>query len=1354
MTMGVIEEPRSEELSAQYGRMSLLCAQEPLYIGQKLNPESSAFNAGGYLIIKGPLDVKTFQEAATACVAETEALHLRFLSDADGPYQVLGPLVGVPLKMIDKSADPDPFAAAMAWMQQELHQELDLEGGRAFSWSLLRLAPEHFIFCTIYHHIVVDGLSIALLTRRVRQLYQAIKTGTSSKPIASASLASLVEAEQVYRSSVHFAEDRQYWMGQLVDRPNLISLSKSSNTVRTFESHCESAWLPAEAVDSLVNLAAELKTSLPRLLMAAVGIAVNRLTGSLDLLLGMVVTGRGGRFRSIPANLTHVLPLRLQLSEDMCLRDAVLLTATRMEGANTHKLYQVEDIRNDLGLNRSHPGLFGIEVNILPFFFNDRDSGLSWELQCLSLGPVGELCVSILDRGEDGRLRIDFNGNKDRYEKADVTGIALRFEKLLLSVAAARPETRLSDISIIDMDESRQVIEAFNQSAASFSPQCLPDLFEDQVELTPHTKAVTFGGRELSYRDLDGAANRVARHLIARSVGTEDIVALLLPRGIELVVTMIGILKAGAAYLPLDPDHPAARLLFMLRDSGAALLVTTTEICSALALPSSVPCLLLDDEQEQREIAKRPAGRVTQAERLRPLQVSSLLYVIYTSGSTGEPKGVAIEHRSFSIQMKKMVRRIPMRLDETMLGITTITFDPAAFEIFLPLLQGASLTLLGRQESRDPIFIASAVTELGGCVLQATPTLWRALLHNGIPETVRALIGGEGLSSDLVLQLLEFPEAINLYGPTETTVDSSFHRLVPEDAERSAIVTIGRPLEGEQFYILDASLKLVATGVAGELYIAGNGLARGYLNRPDLNQERFVKCPFGELGSLMYRTGDLARWSKNGEVDFLGRVDQQIKIRGIRIEPGEVETALLRNTPVIKECAVVSHHLRGQIQLVAYFTMYAGFPIPTPSQLRENISRFLPEAMVPHIFMHLEKMPLTFNGKVDRRALPEPEVRSNRASFQAPETVEESIICAVFAELTGAELVSRDDDFFQLGGNSLAAVLCVYRLQRELHQEVTLRQLFDAASPEALARLICKKTQHSLMRVPADSGRPLVFLLPGLCGDEPGLVRFRILCDPSVRFLMLDYPGWKLMTEQTHGIDILVRHVIRQIQSEAPDGPVWLMGYSFGAYCSYAVATELSKNGREVAFVGLLDPSAPTELPEEVAPIPVGWSFFHTVGRQLRAISQGMFARVAALVAVRLLNSRLGKPVLALARRMRNPRPSSRFAYYLNYYLNASTRQAAMKHWYKTVEKELLPLSAPAFLFRSQDHSAEEPGDLGWGRHFKSVSTINLTGFHYTIFDPPHLESLCDETGKTIASIANKTDPLYSTHTTGIQRIP
>jgi hypothetical protein len=424
--MGLIEEPPATELSAQNSRLSLLCAQKQLYVGQQLDPESRAFNAGGYAIIKGPLDVPAFQQAAAACIAETEALRLRFFSGAEGPYQVLGPLLSAALRVIDKSADPDPFAAAMAWMQQELKQELNLESGSAFSWALLRLAPGHFIFCTIYHHIVVDGLSSVLLIRRVRQLYQAIKTGTACKPTPQVSLASLVESEQAYRASDSFAADRQYWMEQLADRPNPVTLSKRVNAVRTWESHCESIWLPAEAVDGLVNLAAGLKTSLPRLLMAAVTIAVNRLTGSWDFLLGMVVTGRSGRFRSIPANLTHVLPLRLQLSEDMCLRDAVLLTSARMEGANTHKLYQVEDIRNDLGLNRNHPGLFGVEVNIMPFFFSDEEFGLHWALHSLSLGPVEDLCICIRDRAEDGRLRIDFNGNKDSYETADLAEISAR----------------------------------------------------------------------------------------------------------------------------------------------------------------------------------------------------------------------------------------------------------------------------------------------------------------------------------------------------------------------------------------------------------------------------------------------------------------------------------------------------------------------------------------------------------------------------------------------------------------------------------------------------------------------------------------------------------------------------------------------------------------------------------------------------------------------------------------------------------------------------------------------------------------------------------------------------------------
>jgi len=1325
------------------GRMPLLNAQRQLWMGQQLDPESRAFNTGGFAIIKGPLDVKVFQEASAACIGETEAFRLRFFSDDDGPYQIVCPQAGPMLEFIDKSEEADPSAAAMTWMQQQLDKELDLESGKTFSWTLLRLAPEHFVCCTIYHHLVVDGLSSLLLAHRVRELYRAIKAGRTADPVRVPSLSSLVDSEEVYRSSEAYTRDRRYWMEQLVDLPGPVSLSKSSNERNNWESHCESRWLATEAVDRLIDLAAGLKTSLPRLLMGAMSVAVNRLTGSSDFLLGMVVTGRSGRFRTIPANLTHILPLRFQFSDDMCLEDVVRLAAGKMEGANSHKLYQVEDIRNDLGFKPNDPGLFGIEVNIMPFFFNDHDGGLDWSIQNLSLGPVEDLCISVRDRSADGRLRIDFNGNKNRYEKAHLLEVSSRFEKLLLSFAAARPETSLRDLSVIDMEERERVTEAFNQSAASFTPECLPDLFESQVDRTPHARALALGGKSLTYRELDHAANRVARHLIARGLGTEDIVALLLPRSMELVVTLTGVVKAGAAYLPLDTDHPAARLKFVLQDSGARLVVTTTEICKRLDLPSSLPLLLIDDPQEQRQIASRSSERVAQPERLRKLQVSNLLYVIYTSGSTGEPKGVAIEHRSFSIQMKKMVRRIPMRSDETMLGITTMTFDPAGFEIFLPLLQGASLTMLGSLESRDPVCVASAVGDLGSCVLQATPTFWRALLDCHIPRTVRVLVGGEGLPSNLVPQLLEFPQAINLYGPTETTVDSSFHVLVPEDAERSSVVTIGRPLEDEQFYILDANLSPVQTGVTGELYIAGSGLARGYLNRPLLSSERFVSCPFGKPGSRMYRTGDLAQWRTNGEVDYLGRADQQVKIRGIRIEPGEIEAALLRSTPEIKQCAVIACDLRGQKQLVAYFAASPDSPPPTTRRMRENIAKSLPESMVPNIFMRLDTMPLLPSGKLDRRALPEPGL--DQARFQAPLTAEETIICAIFADLTGVEKVSRDDDFFQLGGHSLAAVLCIHRLQRELHCKVTLRQLFEAPTPEALARSISMGIDAPVAGVPSDATRPLIYLLPGVCGDEPRLERFRLECDSFARIRTLEYPDWRLTTRREGDVDVLVAHVVRQIQEETPDGPIWIMGYSFGVFCLHVVAMELSRLGRQVEFVGLLDASAVPELPlmlstqlqERVSPVRAVWFLFQDLGRLMRAIRQREFARVSALVVVRWLNSPLARPLLSLVSRIRGVRLPSRFAFYLDAYFSESMRVAAMKHWYESVDREPSRLSGPAFLFRSEDHRHQLPEDLGWREHFKSVSIFDLSGTHYTILDPPHLTSLCEAVSQAVETVVS-----------------
>jgi nonribosomal peptide synthetase DhbF len=860
---------------------------------------------------------------------------------------------------------------------------------------------------------------------------------------------------------------------------------------------------------------------------------------------------------------------------------------------------------------------------------------------------------------------------------------------------------------------------------------CLADLFEAQVKRTPDAFAFVFAGLRFTYAELDVAANQMARLLIARGVGPEMIVGLLLPRSPQLLIALLAIVKAGAAYLPLDPDYPSARLLAMLQDGEVAQILTTSDLSRQLELPANIPALLVDLPSNRSDIEAYPTGCIANAERISPLSPHNLLYVIYTSGSTGKPKGVAVEHRSFVHLMQAMVSIVKLSQGETFLALSTICFDPAGMEIFIPLLQGGCLVMLNGADTRDPVRVAQAVREKAIVALATVPTFMRALIASDIPRTVLVIMGGEAIPSSMVPHLLQFPLAINLYGPTETTVLSSFHTIMPEDAGSGASVPLGRPLKGEQFYILDERLLPVAPGCAGELHIAGAGLARGYLNRPQLTAERFVDCPFGSPGKRMYKTGDLARFRPDGNVEFLGRIDQQIKIRGFRIEPGEIESTILRVVPAIRECVVVARDFRGQARLVAYHVNIPGSRVPAVNEIRAMLSASLPDHMVPRHFMRLDRMPVTPSEKLDRQALPQPEEQPNQQSHLPPVGPAEIAICRIFRELTGAPRVGRDDDFFQIGGNSLAAVLSIHRLRRDFNREVTLRQLFGAPTPRTLAQTLAEDGPPATLVAPALQ-YPTLFLLPGLGGDVPQLVRFRMEWEGIARIVSLDFPNWTELLASDTGIHALLDHCLRRLLEVQPDGPVWLLGYSLGGNLAHAIALHLAAQGREVAFVGLLDSDAhpplsnilAAELQAGVSPLKEGWLLLQDFGRVLRAIPQRNLSQAVALMLARRLTTPWARPLLASAAR-HYPLPLPlKLSYHLDAYLNEARHVAAMQAWCTVGRDTAMPLAIPAFLFRSESHQPGDAVDLGWQPYFPLLTVTHLPGDHKTMFDPPHLKTL------------------------------
>ncbi|MDN0201310.1 amino acid adenylation domain-containing protein, partial [Streptomyces sp. S.PNR 29] len=637
-----------------------------------------------------------------------------------------------------------------------------------------------------------------------------------------------------------------------------------------------------------------------------------------------------------------------------------------------------------------------------------------------------------------------------------------RYLVRILQAVAAESDLPIAQLDILSVAERRQLVEDWNDTARPVLPSTLPALFEAQAARTPDATAVVLGDTSLSYAELDGRANRVARVLAERGAGPEQRIAVALPRSLDLVVALLAVLKSGAAYVPVDPDYPADRINYMLRDAAPLLTLTTREV--GRALPTSSDRLELDDPSVAELVDARSDNRLGDV-RLLPQHPA---YVIYTSGSTGRPKGAAVPHQGIVNRLAWMQHEYRIGPDDRVLQKTPFGFDVSVWEFFWPLLEGATLVLARPGGHRDPVYLAELIQHERITITHFVPTMLQAFIQE--PEAaactgLRAVLcSGETLPvglRDRFRDVLGVP-LHNLYGPTEASVDVT--ACACRESEGSVSVPIGRPVWNTQVYVLDAALRPVPAGVPGELYLAGVQLARGYLNRPAQTAERFLADPHGPAGSRMYRTGDFVHWTADGTLVFLGRTDDQVKIRGFRIELGEIETALAAHQAVAQVTTVVREDQPGDKRIVAY-TVPATDRSADATELRAYLAGLLPEYMIPAAFVTLEALPLTPNGKLDRKELPAPEPGAPTGG-RGPRTREERILCGLFAGVLGVTDVGIDDSFFDLGGHSLLATRLTSRIRTALGVEIPVRTLFKSPSVAALSNALtsAKKSRRPALR--------------------------------------------------------------------------------------------------------------------------------------------------------------------------------------------------------------------------------------------------------------------------------------------------
>jgi amino acid adenylation domain-containing protein len=1149
--------------------MPLSFAQQRLWFLDQFEGQSAFYNMPAAIRLRGELDTEALRLTLQAIVERHEVLRSRFIIEKGAPAQVIGVAMRIELPIDDLSSLPvdQRETRAREHARVEASTAFDLAKDVLLRARLLTLADDDHIALLTLHHIVSDGWSMGVLVNEVAALYAAfVEAKPSPLPPLPLQYADYAHWQRQWLQGEVLARQRDYWKRQLADAPALLSLptDRPRPAVQRHVGSTVEVTLDAAATTALHALARQSQATLFMVLTAAFNVLLSRHAGQDDVCIGTPVANRPrSELEALIGFFVNTLVLRTRLDGNP--RFDALLAQVRETAlaAYAHQDLPFEQVVEDLKPPRhlGHAPLFQVMLIL------QNTPASSLELPGLRLEALPEetpaakfdLTATVVEQGEGLRIRLGYN--TDLFDDSSMAQLAARFVRLLHSVAQA-PTQRIGAIALLAANERAQLLALGQGEPVEHDPRVtLPALFEAQAARAPEVIALCFGDQVPRYGELETQANQLAHALIARGIGAEDRVALCLERSPAMVVALLAVLKAGAAYVPLDPAYPRERLTYMLGDAKPALLLSTQALESLL--PPGGERLDLDAQAEA--IAAMPT--YAPARSVLPQQ---LAYVIYTSGSTGRPKGVCISHGALDNFIHAFQSLLKLDPADRLLAVTSLSFDIAALELFLPLTCGARVVLASREEAADPAGLAALLTRHEVSLMQATPSTWRMLVDHGWPETrqpLRALCGGAAMPSALAQQLLSRVDALwNVYGPTETTIWSSAHRV---DA-MAAPIPVGRAIAQTRLHVLDAALEPVPIGVVGELYIAGTGLARGYLGRPEQTAERFLPDPFAATGERMYRTGDLVRLLANGDIEYLGRADDQVKIRGFRIELGEIE-AVLGELPSVSEVAVLVREIAGDLSLVAYVTAVS--TALDAATLQAALRARLPAHMVPAHIVLLERMPQTPNGKLNRHALPMP-VSTGSITYVPPHTATERSLAAIWQEVLCCQRVGLHDDFFELGGHSLLAVTLMAGIKQRLGVSLPLSQLFLTSSMGALATAIDQQSLRREVIVPLRSSEceaPPLFLFHPAGGEVFCYAALIDALDPDLSIYGVQSARRAGLADSEDSFDEACERYAELIEQTCAGGPCQLAGWSLGGKLAFQVAVLLERRGIIVVSLTLFD---------------------------------------------------------------------------------------------------------------------------------------------------------------------------------------
>jgi amino acid adenylation domain-containing protein len=1153
-------------------------AQQRLWFLDQLEPNSSFYNVPMAIRLIGSFDAVAMERSLNEIVARHESLRTTFQLQGEEPVQIVARTMPLPLTKVNLShlAPDEREEEARRLVSNSARSPFNLSTGPLFRALIVEVTPEDHILLLNLHHAISDGWSLGILTNELAALYEAFRAGSQS-PLTPLSLTYSDYAiwQRNYLEAGALERQLSYWKKHMAGAPLSIELptDRARPPVQTFNGSEQTAFLSPEVLDNLKALSRAEGATLFITLLAAFNVLLSRYSGQKDIVLGTASAGRHQpETEKLIGYFANTLVLRSDLSADPTFRE--LLRQVRETTLNAYANQDVpfEKLVEELNPPRdmSRSPLFQVMIIQQNAFQRSNVFGNLKAVPYSASGAAAKVDL-LLNVSEDaGRLRCALKYNTDLYDAPTINRMLENYG-VLLELVAQEPTQKVSQITLERAEERQQYLVEWNDTAAEYpTEKRVSQLVEEQAASTPDATAVIFGDQSLTYRDLNAQANQLANYLRARGIQHGDRVGIYLERSLSMMVSLLGVQKCGAVYVPLDPAYPAERLKLVVEDAKIATLITQQQLLGSMPeYPGAVVCLDCDAAALASQSDINPTC---------PGSSDDPIYIIFTSGSMGRPKGVEVSHRGVVNLLTWMAKELVVGPGDIIPALASFAFDMSVPELYLALVTGGTVLIAQRHLVANGEELAEFLTRHRATVVHATPTTWRLLLDAGFTgANLKRCIGAEPLPRELFVRLMKAAQGtplFNLYGPTETTVWSTFHTFTSADEP----IVVGRPIANTQVYLLDQNLQPVPVGVRGGIYIAGDGVTRGYFGRPELTAEKFLPNPFAQDGRI-YSTGDIGRYLPDGRIEYIERADNQIKIRGFRIELGEIE-AILASHSSVSECVVIAREDQpGNKSLTAYFVCRDAQTKVDAGELRAFLKERLPEYMVPRGWMQLDRLPLSANGKIDRKNLPMPDAVATRsAGGLKPSTPVAVGLAQIWEKTLNVSNIGLDDDFFNLGGHSLLAVQMMSRAREAFGCELPLTLLFGSPRLGDLAKVIQSERQHqpfkTLIPIRKTGHKPPLFCISRPNVNALGFVFLARHLSPDQPVIGLqsqvEKDGNTWVYDQAE-YEAKAKEYIKAMRELYPEGPYLLTGYCEGAHIAFEMARELEAMNLPVGMISILD---------------------------------------------------------------------------------------------------------------------------------------------------------------------------------------